>query len=156
MKNTIIILFIFSLFFTGCSSSYSIKGYSSKDRFYRDFNRSADKKDLNITLLNDSLVQITGGGILKHDTLYTSEYIFPVNIIKTINYTNTLKSSIFGMLIGEVAIVIASAPIFANNINVFNFATLIKYAAIVELSGCFFGGIAGFYIGWDVTYQFNP
>jgi hypothetical protein len=155
MKNTYIILFIFSLLLTGCSSTYTIKGYPSKDRYYRDFNRSVGDKDLKIILSNDSLYETTGGGVIKYDTLFTPLNVFPVEIIKTINYTNTLKSEIFGFLIGEIVTGILLAPILVNNISASNFASALSYYSFASLSGCVFGGIAGFYIGWDVTYQFN-
>jgi hypothetical protein len=148
-------LFLLSAFlFIGCSSTYTIKGYSSKEKFHKDFNSSADNKDLNITLTNDSLVQTTDGGIIKHDTLFTSAGDFPVSMIKTVNYKNRLKSTIFGCIGGELLIGIAGANILANNISKLNFTT-IQLVFLVPAVGIVVGVISGYYIGWDVTYQFN-
>ena len=148
-------LFLLSVFILiGCSSTYTLRNYSSKEKFHKDFNTSADNKDLNITLLNDSLVQTTDGGILKHDTLFTSTGAFPVNIIKTVNYKNRLKSSIYGCLSGVFVIGIAGANILHNNISNLDF-TSIQLVFLVPAAGAIIGAMTGYYIGWDVTYQFN-
>jgi hypothetical protein len=139
----------------GCSSSYTLSHYSTKDRFYRDFNNSVGDKDLKITLVNDSLYLTTGGGVIKHDTLYTPANAFPVENIKTINYTNTLITTIFGVVIGGLALTIPATAILVNNVNAFNFASAFTYYSIAMLSGCVLGGITGSYIGWDVIYRFN-
>jgi hypothetical protein len=156
MKKYYSALFLLALILMGCSSTYTIKNFSSKEKFYKDFNSSVGSKDMNITLSNDSLYEISGGGLLKHDTLYTSEYIFPVNIIKTVQYKTTLKSTLFGIFCGELVIGIAGGNILHNNINKLDFASTLMYGSIVVISGGIIGGIAGYFIGWDVTYQFNP
>ena len=154
MKIYYSVIFLLALLLMGCSSTYTIKGYSSKEKFDEDFVSSADTKDLNITLLNDSLVQTTGGVDIKNDTLFTSTGAFPVNIIKTVNYKNRLKSTIFGCLGGELLIGIAGANLLANNISKLDF-TSIQLVFLVPAASAMIGAITGYYIGWDVTYQFN-
>lgn len=148
------VLFLLALILMGCSSTYTIKGFSSKDKFYRDFNGSADDKDLNITLLNDSLIQTTDGGILKQDTLFTSSGAFPVNIIKTVNYKNRLKSTFYGCLGGVFVIGIAGANLLHNNISNLDFTT-IQLVFLVPVAGAIIGALTGYYMGWDIIYQFN-
>ena len=158
MKNTYIILFIFSLLLLGCSSTYTVKNFSSKDRFYRDFIRSADTKDLNITLLNDSLVQTTGGVIIKHDTLFTSTNVFPVNIIKTVSYKTeggggSLPLGILsGAVSGIIIAVLAGNAYQSKEMDI----TPITYYMLFPPLGAVIGGIVGWFIGWKTIYQFNP
>jgi hypothetical protein len=155
MKIYYAVLFLFSLLITGCSSTYTLRHYSSKDNFYKDFNSSVGSKDLNVILLNDSLVQTKDGGILKNDTLFTKTNVFPVNFIKTVQFKTRLKSTLFGILFGEMGTMIAGGNILANNQSKLDLNSFIRYASIVFLSGGIIGAIAGYYIGWDINYQFN-
>jgi hypothetical protein len=145
---------VLALLLSGCSSTYTIKDYSSKDRFYRDFNRSAKNKDLNITLLNDSLEQTTDGAVIMNDTLYTSTNIFPINNIKTVKYNNITKPIILGILAGGIIGSLISLPIMKNNPG-HSLLDPFIYAIIITSAGEALGGAVGWYIGWDVTYKFN-
>ena len=107
MQNIYSLLFVLVLLLMGCSFTYTIKNFHSKEKFYEDFNNSAKNKDLNITLINDSSFSVIGGRVLKQDTLYTSTNVFPVNIVKTVNYKTRLRSLLIGILSGKME------PIFA-------------------------------------------
>ena len=50
----LILIPIFMIFLIGCSSTYKISDFSSPEKFYKDFNKSADGKILKITLHDDS------------------------------------------------------------------------------------------------------
>ena len=70
MKKYYTLLFLFALLFIGCST-YTIKDFPSKDKFYEDFNNSVKNKDVNITLINDSSFTINDGAVLENDTLFS-------------------------------------------------------------------------------------
>ncbi|MHB8579540.1 MAG: hypothetical protein ACYDA4_06730 [Ignavibacteriaceae bacterium] len=61
----------FSLVILGCSSTYAIKDFSSKEKFYEDFNNSVKYKNINVTLSNDSSFSVPYGAIISDDSLLT-------------------------------------------------------------------------------------
>ena len=69
MKNIYGLFFLLALLLMGCSSTYTIKDFPSKERFYEDFNKFAQNKDVEITLINDSSFTINDGTVLENDTL---------------------------------------------------------------------------------------
>jgi hypothetical protein len=60
------------LFLTGCST-YTIKNFYSKEKFYQDFNKSAKNKDVSITLVYGKSFDIDNGVILENDSLISYE-----------------------------------------------------------------------------------
>ncbi|MHB1685991.1 MAG: hypothetical protein ACYCVH_01215 [Ignavibacteriaceae bacterium] len=74
----------FSLVILGCSSSYTIKDFTSKKKFYEDFNKSVKYKNINVTLSNDSSFSVPYGAIISDDSLLT---------ITNIKYTVRLRHS---------------------------------------------------------------
>ncbi|HUX60910.1 MAG TPA: hypothetical protein VMV32_06330 [Ignavibacteriaceae bacterium] len=66
-----LIVVFFSLVISGCSSTYTIKDFSSKEKFYEDFNNSVKYKNINVTLSNDSSFSVPYGAILSDDSLLT-------------------------------------------------------------------------------------
>ncbi len=55
--------------FIGCFSTYNVTDFSSKEKFYEDFNNSAGNKSLNIVLKNDSSITAVNGANISHDSL---------------------------------------------------------------------------------------
>jgi hypothetical protein len=104
MKKIHGLFFLLSLLFMGCSSTYTIKDFTSKDKFYEDFNSSAKSKDVNITLMNDSSFTINDGVVLENGILFSVEgkdkKSFPLSDVAEIKYTKNDS---------------ASASIFLNN-----------------------------------------
>ncbi len=106
--NYILTLLLF--FITGCSSIYTVKDFSSKEKFYSDFNNSAKGKKINITFLNDSSITLENGAIVKNDSLFAVGYIYnkiyrtiPLKNIKNIEYTSyDYKSAKILLKDGEV------------------------------------------------------
>jgi hypothetical protein len=93
MKNIYYLFFVSSLLFVGCST-YTIRDYPSKDKFYEDFNHSAGNKDVNITLINDSSFTINDGVVLENDSLFSFALLeerdvrtYPLSLITEIRYT---------------------------------------------------------------------
>ena len=69
MKIFYLIATIFLLTLTGCSSTYKVSDFSSKDKFYEDFNNFTNKKTLKVTLNNDSSFIINKGAMISNDSL---------------------------------------------------------------------------------------
>jgi hypothetical protein len=147
------------LLLMGCSSNYTIKDFPSKDKFYQSFNTSVGYKDIDITLTDNSQVTKFGGGILKQDTLYTLTDAFPVETIKNINYRtkggggSVLVGILSGVIIGGIVALLTYKSIqrLGDNEGPDGF-----YDFVVIGTGALFGGITGYYFGWETTYLFNP
>ena len=95
----LIILFIVSLIFTGCSSTYRVSNFSSKEKFYEDFNNSVKNKELEITLINDSSFSVLEGSKIADDSLdlilsfQNKEHTLASNEIENIKYYGDSYSS---------------------------------------------------------------
>ena len=158
MKNIYIILFISSALLTGCSSSYTIKDFPSKDKFYQSFNKSVGQRDIDITLTNDSQVSKFGGGILKHDTLFTITESFPIESVKNINFRtkggggSELVGILSGVIVGGIVALLTYKSIQRRGDNEGPYGF---FDFIIIASGAVAGGVTGYYIGWKTSYQFN-
>ena len=90
MKKYYLIVAMF--FFIGCSSTYTISNFSSKQKFYEDFNKSVKDKSVNIILTNDSSFTAQYGSTVFDDTLVvvvdkkTITHKMFLREIKSINY----------------------------------------------------------------------
>ena len=62
------VTFIF-LLFIGCSSTYRVNDFSTKEKFYDDFNNSFKTKEVKVTLINDSSFTANEGAVIKDSTL---------------------------------------------------------------------------------------
>ena len=159
MKKYYSLFLLFAVFLMGCSSNYTIKDFPSKDKFYQSFNTSVGYKDIDITLTDNSQVTKFGGGILKQDTLYTLTDAFPVETIKNINYGtkggggSVLVGILSGAIIGGIVALLTYKSIqrLGDNEGPYGF-----YDFVIIGTGALFGGVTGYYIGWNTTYQFNP
>ncbi|MHB8337527.1 MAG: hypothetical protein ACYDEE_08930 [Ignavibacteriaceae bacterium] len=70
MKIIYLLSSIFLLILTGCYSTYNVSDFSSRDKFYEDFDKSVNDKAVKVTLMNDSSFTIDNGAIIIRDTLY--------------------------------------------------------------------------------------
>ena len=94
MKSTYYLIVVFiSLVILGCSSTYTIKDFSSKEKFYDDFNNSVKDRDVEITFTNDSSFASNNGVAVEGDSLYSLNlYVVKANAkislsqLKEINY----------------------------------------------------------------------
>ncbi|MHB8338924.1 MAG: hypothetical protein ACYDEE_16030 [Ignavibacteriaceae bacterium] len=171
MKNSIrllaffIILFSLPIILESCSSIYSVKDFSTKEKFYEDFNKFMKNKTIEITLINDSSFIALGGAKINNDTLnYSIDVLKPanehlsLNNIKKIIYKNRwlgippflLAGSASGWFVGLMIGSIANnntqeGGIKANNVY-------------LDIWGM--GTIAGIVLGWlsgyNYIYEFNP
>jgi hypothetical protein len=100
MKILILVTVVIALCLTGCSSTYKISDYSSKEKFYEDFNKAAYNKIIKIILNNDSSFTNINGAKILNDTLYyfgkefnSAEKKFSLLDTKEINYSNLSHTS---------------------------------------------------------------
>ena len=59
------------LLFTGCSSTYTVTDFGTKDKFYKEFNDAFKEREAKVTLVNDSSFSIENGVLIEHDTLFS-------------------------------------------------------------------------------------
>ncbi len=91
---------LISLIFIGCSSTYTIKDFSSKEKFYNDFNNSVKDRNVEITFTNDSSFASNNRVAVIGDSLYSLiQYVVKANAkislsqLKEINYTDNRNTS---------------------------------------------------------------
>ena len=102
-SSCIIILSAFSLFLFGCSATYRIGDFSSKDKFYEDFNKSASSKSLNIILNNDNTFSAGSGAMILNDSLFflvqsQRDEKIKRDKIKDIQYTGSDMSNLYAII----------------------------------------------------------
>ena len=96
MKIIDLLILLLSLLIIGCSSTYKISNFPSKDKFYEDFNKFAKDKSVKVTLVNDSSFYVENGAQIKNDTIYsfgqeiiTRNKKIPSSDTVEINYTDS-------------------------------------------------------------------
>ena len=161
------ILNIFLLLLIGCSHTYEVSKYYSKDNLYNEFNESAQKNELKIMLTNDSVFITSKGAYILNDSMVLNPTIEKVgkslsliNINKA-SYKDHWKGVLPGFLIGMITggALGATGWIYkpkdesGNPPYVFD-----KSAATIRgaLLGAVVGSIIGYFLGYDYTYLFNP
>jgi hypothetical protein len=75
MKILLLITAVVTLLLTGCSSTYKVSEFLSKDKFYENFNKSASDGTAEITLGNDSVLVAERGAQILNDSLTFTERI---------------------------------------------------------------------------------
>jgi len=60
----------FTVFLFGCSTTYRVTDFSSKEKFYHECNNNFKDRDVKVTLKNDSILACPKGIEIKGDTLY--------------------------------------------------------------------------------------
>ncbi len=154
---------IFLLFLSSCSYYYSEKSFSTKEKYYKDFNDFAKNKNVEVTLTNDSSFTTLNGSSISNDTLtfnyknnkLLSGYI-PVKNIKEIYYKKNWPGIIPGVIFGALASVaitgIGMNASRSSNSGFFGGGYAWFYGIPV---GTIIGGVIGWFIGANYTYQFN-
>jgi hypothetical protein len=69
MKWLYLVIIFSQILFIGCSSTYRISDFSSKEKFYEEFNKSTEDESLNVILANDSAFTIDNGAKIVNDSL---------------------------------------------------------------------------------------
>ena len=95
MKIFDLLILLLSLLVIGCSTTYRVSDFASRDKFYNDFNKFAKDKSVKVTLVNDSSFYINNGAAIVNDTLYylgkdilTGNKKIALSETKEINYTS--------------------------------------------------------------------
>jgi len=166
MKKTIFISSLILLLFIGCSSTYKISDFPSKEKYFEDFNVFANDKILNACFSNNnSCIQIERAKLLN-DTLYFFSTIdnavvkmLPLNEIKEISYKNHWTGLPIHLVIGTAAgIMVGGTSAFVydkmdkNDKNATDYDIFWGVTAI----GLITGGIIGWINGYTYVYEFNP
>ncbi len=150
---------ILFLFLIGCSSTYRITNYSSKEDFYNKFNESAEDRIMTITMINDSSFYLNKARINNDILLYSNAQI-PISEIKQASYNNHLQGAIPGLFIGPLVGAIFGSTGWiirptsgGNPPYVFDKteATMIGFAI-----GLGVGAMVGIIVGHDHCFLFNP
>lgn len=166
MKKGVFISCLVLLLAAGCSSTYKITDFSSREKFYKEFNTFAKDKTLYACFrIDNSCVQIERAKLLN-DTLYffsTNDNkaikILPINEIKEISYKNHWIGLPIPIASGTAAGIIAggmSAFIYdkidKNDKNATDYDIFWGVTAV----GLITGGIIGWINGYTYVYEFNP
>ncbi len=151
------------MFLEGCSSTYTLKDYPSKQKFYEDFNSSVKGKDIKIILTNDSTVNSYNGAIIRNDSLIfksNTKYSkrIPLKGISKISYRNNWLGIPSHLLTGSAAGFVAGFIIGrASDNNTQAGDARFGYIFIYTwIAGTVAGIIWGLIDGYTYTYQFNP
>jgi hypothetical protein len=162
------------LFLIGCSSTYKVTDFSTKEIFQNNFNNSAKDTRVKVTLINDSSFVVSEGTEIKNDDLHLNYYpnYYPKKLrvkneniqlseVKQASYINhwkgILPGSYAGLFIGSIVGSITGAYIMnlktGGNHPERDYGT---GAVVGGFSGIIMGAIVGAIIGWDNIYQFKP
>lgn len=211
MKFNYLLFLASILFFVGCSSTYTVKNFSSKEKFYKDFNNSVRNKVVKITLTNDSSFSTLEDTRILSDSIFFTKQVLldekiETNEIKNIKYLDTSTSNLAAIILlnnGKVlkakkADLLAGSSInvliqvdenenlLLNNIKNASYinhwlgvpigllgGTALGYFTlgivnsinpkgnnsgllIYPAASILIGGILGWIVGHNYTYQFNP
>ncbi len=93
----IVVGFIVFLILIGCSSTYTVKDFSSREKFYENFNKSVANKNVKVTLMNDSSFNSRESTRIANDTLYfmsnlQTEKKIPLSEIQSIKHNYNTSS----------------------------------------------------------------
>jgi hypothetical protein len=69
MKIYYLLISLSSLLLIGCSSTYKVSDFPSRDKFYEDFNNFSGYRIMDVTLKNDSTFKVPVGAKIFNDTL---------------------------------------------------------------------------------------
>jgi len=162
-------IIIIPLIVFGCSSTYTVSDFSSKEKFYNDFNNFASDKNLEVKLVNDSSITV-GNGFILGDTLYTPGFRIDrksgkiaLSDIKKIDYTGSDYKSANLLLKNGSQISVEEINVTNDTLSYTNSKKIITQDAVMPLTkikevryknrwfstpaGFLGGGILGAYIG---------
>jgi hypothetical protein len=78
MKNINSLFIILAFFLMGCSSTFNINMYSSKEGFYEVVNKSITDNEIKVVLMNDSTISLGNGAFVDNDTLFIEKDVFEI------------------------------------------------------------------------------
>jgi hypothetical protein len=166
MKIFYFLISVLSLLHIGCSSTYTVADFPSKDNFYEDFNKLANNKPVEITLNNDSAFTAADGARISNDSLIITlpvlkrEKVINKDDVKDItfsihNMTNTiLLKSDQSITAGNIEILPDSSVAVYNYVDTYKYLSLIHVKKIIYKNhwlGVPLPSISGAVIGFLIT-----
>ncbi len=90
------------IFFTGCSSTYKVTDFPTKEKFYEEINTTLNQRPTKVTLRNDSVLAAQAGLVLKNDQLTCYSKVIdkrnrkiPLQDLASVNFNGQEKESAF-------------------------------------------------------------
>jgi len=164
MKLFYLTVAIVFLFIIGCSHTYEVSKYYSKEDLKKEFNRSAPSKVLKVVLTNDSSFNVFKG-VIVNDTMYLNYNStntiksIPVSTVNEVIYKNHWKSILPGFLLGGiVGGTLGTAGLLGRPKDGGNNPKFDQFTATIggALLGTIVGSVVGYIIGYKYHFQFNP
>ncbi len=168
MKKLYASLTILFLFIFGCSHTYEVSKYYSKEDLYKEFNESAQNKDeLKITFTNDSSIFVYNGAEIRNDTMFLKDTSLlnynskiPISQIKQLSYNNHFEGALPGLLLGTVAggAIGATGWIYhPEGGGMGGTPTFSQFQATIfcAIFGLFSGAMTGIVLGFNYYFLFN-
>ncbi len=160
MKSSFLSAFFIFIIFTGCSTTYKITKYYSKERMYKDFNESVLNRNLTIKLHKGNLLKSQGAQIVNDSLLLyplNENKILLISQIKEVSYKNHPKGLIPGAFSGILAGMVLGAAIelLTTDHPGSSSPTFAEAALLGAVSGFIVGSAIGYNIGFTIKYQFQ-
>lgn len=161
MKSITSFLIMLTILSAGCSSTYKITDFSSKENFYETLSNSTQSNTSDIILFNDSA--FTGVGEIKilNDTLSfidknisLAPFAFPVQNVKEIKVYNHWSGVKNGALTFLVLGSFSGFAIYMTEETNRGGPTSALY--VTPIASSLIGALIGGIIGHNYIFEFNP
>jgi hypothetical protein len=139
MKIFYILISLSSLLLIGCSSTYTVAGFPSRDKFYEDFNNSAGNKSLKIILDNDSTIFADDGARISNDSLFITLPVLKQEKVINKDDIEDIKVSIHDMtttivLKNDKSVTAGSIDILPDSsVAVYNYVDTYEYLSLIHV-----------------------
>ena len=158
----------------GCSTTYKVTNYHSKEAFYKDFNKSAADTKVKVTLTDDSILDVSAGAEIDGDSLHLNYYpgyypaklrtkqeTFLLSEVMQASCTDHWKGVAPGIGIGLGSGMFLGSMTSAFILNLKsggNHPERDWFSGFIvgSFSGLILGVVIGYIIGGNNIYQFNP
>ncbi len=139
MKIYYLLISLSSLLLIGCSSTYKVSDFPSRDKFYEDFNNSASDKSLKIILNNDSTITAENGAVISNDSLFITLPVLKQEKVINKDDIEDIKVSIHDMtttivLKNDKSVTAGSIDILPDSsVAIYNFENTYKYLSLINV-----------------------
>ncbi|MGA7721954.1 MAG: hypothetical protein WCA84_12370 [Ignavibacteriaceae bacterium] len=139
MKIFYLLISVLSLLLIGCSSTYKVSDFPSRDKFYEDFNKSASDKSLKIILDNDSTISADDGARISNDSLFITLPVLKQEKVINKDDIEDITVSIHDMtttivLKNDKSVTAGSIDILpGSSVAIYNFENTYKYLSLINV-----------------------